>query len=72
MNDPVFYCPMHPEINQAAPGPCPKCRMDLVQEGARFGLLRHMLSMPGHMVRSPWTLAAMVIAMIAMALFMMR
>ncbi len=27
-----WTCPMHPEVRQAGPGKCPKCRMDLVQE----------------------------------------
>ncbi len=27
--DAVYTCPMHPEIRQAAPGPCPKCGMAL-------------------------------------------
>jgi len=25
-----YTCPMHPEIDQATPGECPKCGMDLV------------------------------------------
>jgi hypothetical protein len=27
---------MHPEVRQAGPGRCPKCGMDLVQEGAKI------------------------------------
>lgn len=27
-----WTCPMHPEVRQAGPGKCPKCRMDLVPE----------------------------------------
>ncbi len=26
---PVFTCPMHPEVRQSKPGPCPKCGMSL-------------------------------------------
>ncbi len=26
----IYTCPMHPEVQQAAPGKCPKCGMDLV------------------------------------------
>ncbi len=35
----VYSCPMHPEVTAAAPGTCPKCRMDLVAEasGGRDG-----------------------------------
>lgn len=29
----VYYCPMHPDVQSADPGTCPKCKMDLVQKG---------------------------------------
>lgn len=32
-----YVCPMHPEVQQAAPGKCPKCGMDLVQRSAATG-----------------------------------
>ena len=67
---PDFHCPMHAEVNQSMPGVCPKCGMDLVPEGTRFGMLRHMLSMPGHMLRRPWLLVGMAVAMVAMAAIM--
>jgi Heavy metal binding domain len=69
---PNFYCPMHAEVKQANPGVCPKCGMDLIPEGARFGMLRHMLSMPRHMFRRPWMLVVMGVAMAIMAALMMR
>jgi Heavy metal binding domain len=69
---PNFYCPMHVEINQTIPGLCPKCGMDLVPEGARFSMLRHMLSMPRHMLSRPWMLVVMGAAMAIMAALMMR
>lgn len=28
----VYTCPMHPEVQQSAPGKCPKCGMDLVKK----------------------------------------
>jgi hypothetical protein len=28
----VYTCPMHPEVQQAAPGKCPTCGMDLVKK----------------------------------------
>ena len=67
-----FYCPMHAQVRQSIPGACPECGMDLVPEGARFGMLRHMLSMPRHMLRRPWMLAVMAVAMAIMAALMMR
>jgi hypothetical protein len=30
----VYYCPMHPEVQQAQPGKCSKCGMDLVVKEA--------------------------------------
>jgi len=29
-----YTCPMHPQINQAKPGKCPICKMDLVYKKA--------------------------------------
>lgn len=63
----AFYCPMHPGVRQAVPGACSKCGMDLVPEGARFGMLRHVLSMPRHMLQRPWLLVVMAAAMAIMA-----
>ena len=54
-----YYRPMHANVRQATPGQCSKCGMDLVPEGARFGLLRHMLG-------KPWHLALMLAAMLAL------
>jgi RND family efflux transporter MFP subunit len=31
----AFTCPMHPEVQSATPGKCPKCGMDLVPKGSR-------------------------------------
>jgi len=61
----VYYCPMHPDTRQPGPGKCTKCGMDLVAEGARFALLRHMVGSPRH-------LAIMAVLMaVAMAAAMM-
>jgi len=61
----VYLCPMHSDVRQTAPGKCPKCGMDLLPEGTRFGLLRHMLS-------SPLRLAVMAaVILTAMAALMM-
>ena len=46
--------------------------MDLVPQGASFAMLRHMMSMPGHVLRRPWMLVVMGVAMAAiMAALMM-
>ncbi len=63
----LYYCPMHPEVRQPVFGKCPKCGMDLLPEGTRFGLLRHM-------IKSPLMIVIMVVVMVAImaAIMMMR
>lgn len=64
----TYVCPMHAEIREAGPIRCPKCGMNLLPEGARFALLRHMFG-------SPWHLAAMAVVMLALmaaAMMLMR
>jgi hypothetical protein len=41
--DLVYLCPMHTDVRRSALGKCPQCGMDLLLEGTRFGMLRHML-----------------------------
>jgi len=64
----VYICPMHSDVHQAGPGKCPKCGMDLVPEGARFGLLRHMISSP---LQSA-VMGALMLALMAAAMMMLR
>lgn len=59
---------MHAQVRQPEPGACPVCGMELVPEGTRFALLKHMASRPMHLVIM---LAAMV-ALMAAAMMMMR
>lgn len=54
----AYVCPMHADVRLAGAGKCPHCGMAVVPEGARFGIVRHMLSSPLH-------IAIMVIAMLA-------
>lgn len=42
----AYLCPMHPGVRQPNPGKCPKCGMDLLPEGTRFAMLRHMSKSP--------------------------
>jgi hypothetical protein len=61
----AYFCPMHTSVRQAQPGKCARCGMDLLPEGTRFALLRHMAGKPLH-------LAVMIAAMLAvMAVAMM-
>jgi hypothetical protein len=58
----VYTCPMHKDVRQSGPGKCPHCGMALLPEGARFGMVRHMMSSPLHIVVMG---AIMVVLMIA-------
>lgn len=65
---PVYLCPMHSDVRQPNPGRCPKCGMALVPEGTRFGMLRHMISSPRHLV----VMAAVMATVMAAAMMMLR
>jgi hypothetical protein len=56
---------MHREVRQSTPGKCSKCSMDLMPEGARFGLLRHVMKSPAHVAMAAAMIAIMVGIMIA-------
>ena len=64
----VYICPMHSEVRQTEPGKCRRCGMDLLPEGARFGLLRHMISSPLHIA----IMVALMLALMAAAMMMLR
>ena len=64
----TYLCPMHSDIRQPGPGKCPKCGMDLLPEGTRFALLRHMASRPWHLA----AMAAAMLALMAAAMMMLR
>jgi hypothetical protein len=63
----VYTCPMHSDVREAGPGQCPKCGMDLLPEGTRFALLRHMISSPMHLA----VMGALMIVLMAAAMMMM-
>jgi heavy metal-binding protein len=63
----MYLCPMHADVQQPSPGKCPRCGMNLVPEGARFGLIRHMAS-PLHLT----IMAGVMIVIMAAAMMMMR
>jgi heavy metal-binding protein len=58
----AFICPMHSDVHAVGPGKCPKCGMDLLPEGTRFALMRHLLATPAHLVLM---MAVMVAVMLA-------
>jgi hypothetical protein len=64
----IYICPMHPNVRQPRPGKCPQCGMNLLPEGTRFALLRHMLSNPLHVV----IMAAVMLTLMIAAMMMMR
>lgn len=61
----AFICPMHAEVRQDGPGKCPKCRMDLLPEGTRFAMLRHM-------AKNPMMLIIMALLMVALMVWAMK
>jgi len=63
----LYLCPMHPDVRQPNSGKCPKCGMDLLPEGTRFGMLQHL-------IKSPLMVIIMVAVMVAImaAIMMMR
>jgi Heavy metal binding domain len=63
----TYLCPMHPDVRETIAGKCPKCGMDLVPQGTRFALLRHMVGSPSHLV----IMAALMVAAMAAAMIMM-
>ncbi len=44
----VYTCPMHPEVRQGRPGPCPKCGMALEPEGGAAPPTKVEYSCPMH------------------------
>jgi hypothetical protein len=46
----------------------PECGMDLMPEGTRFALFRHMIGRPSHLV----IMAALMVAAMVAAMMMMR
>jgi hypothetical protein len=64
----VYSCPMHSDIRQPGPGKCTKCGMDLVPEGTRFALLRHMVSRPLHLA----IMVGLMTVVMAVAMMLMK
>ena len=63
----IYLCPMHPDVRETVAGKCPKCGMDLMPEGTRFALFRHMIGRRSHLV----IMAALMVAAMAVAMMMM-
>ena len=61
-----FVCPMHPDVRQPGPGKCSKCGMDLLPQGTRFALLRHIMSSPLHIVIMGVIMLAVMAALMMM------
>ncbi len=64
----IYVCPMHSDVRQSVAGKCPKCGMNLLPEGTRFALLRHMAGNPLHLA----VMAAVMLAVMAAAMMMLR
>lgn len=64
---PVYICPMHKDVREAAPGKCPVCGMALVREGTRFAMLQHIMSNP-----LPLVVLGAIMVVLIIASMMMR
>jgi hypothetical protein len=64
----IYFCPMHSDVRQPNAGKCPKCGMALLPEGTRFGMLRHMMSSPLHLI----IMGGAMLAVMAAVMMMMR
>jgi len=60
----TYVCPMHPEVRLPNPGKCPNCGMDLLPEGTRFAMLRHMAKSPMMLI----VMLAIMVVIMAMVL----
>ena len=63
---PIYLCPMHPDVRQPQSGKCPKCGMDLLPEGTKFAMLRHIISNPVHLI----VMGAVMLALMAASMMM--
>ena len=59
-----YICPMHPKVRGSRPGTCPQCHMDLLPEGTRFGMIRHMMQRPLLLIAMVVTMGVMVLIMV--------
>jgi hypothetical protein len=64
----VYICPIHADVRQPGPGKCPKCGMNLMPEGTRFALFRHMIQNPMMLI----VMVALMLAVMTAAMMMMR
>jgi hypothetical protein len=64
----AYYCPMHSDVHAVGGGKCPHCHMDLVPEGSKLGIVRHMLGSPLHLA----VMIALMLAIMAALMMMPR
>ena len=64
----AYFCPMQTDVRQPLPGKCPKCGMELVPQGTRFALFRHMASNPLHLV----LMGVLMVALMAGVMLMLH
>jgi hypothetical protein len=62
----LYLCPMHSDVRQPNPGKCPKCGMELLPEGTRFAMLRHMVKNPVMVIIMVAVMAAIMAAIMMM------
>lgn len=62
----AYVCPMHPDVHAVEAGKCPRCHMDLIAEGSKFAIVRHMLGSPRHLVVMIVLMLAIMVALMMM------
>ena len=62
----LYYCPMHAKIRRPGAAKCPMCGMDLVPEGTRFAMLRHMVQNPVVLVIMATVMLAIMVAVMVL------
>ena len=64
----LYLCPMHPDVRQPNFGKCPRCGMDLLPEGTKFAMLRHMAKSPLMVIIMVAVMAGIMAAIMMMML----
>ena len=65
---PIYTCPMHPEVEQDHPGPCPKCGMALERKTVTTGTDEDESAELRDMTRRFWIGAALALPVFVLAM----
>ena len=68
MKNPIYTCPMHPEVQQDHPGPCPKCGMALELQSGAASTANDSNAELRDMTRRFWIGAALAVPVFVLAM----